>query len=131
MPVHFISHTVPPPLVEVSREKEGEIQIGSAQVLKCNVTVQKVNIPTILTVTWKLHSSLLNKSRIPISETTKELNHSLTLEFESYQLNDSGIYTCIALVMPSADTSAIVEGGMSSSMIALNATSGKSPFFHF
>lgn len=131
MPVHFIYHTVPPPLVEVSREKEGEIQIGSAQVLKCNVTVQKVNVPTILTVTWKLYSSLLNESRIPISEATKELNHSLTLELESYQLNDSGIYTCIALVMPSADTSAIVEGGMSSSMIALNATSGKSPFFHF
>ena len=131
MPVIFIYQTVPPPLVEVSREKEDDIQLGSTQVLTCNVMIWKVNVPTILTVTWKLYSSLLNESRIPISETTEDLNYNITLEIESYRLNDSGIYTCIALVMPSANTSAIVEGGMSSSIVALNATSGKSPFFIF
>ena len=122
-------HTVPPPLVEVSREKEDDIQIGSTQVLTCSVSVWRVNVPTILTIMWKLYSSLLNESRIPISETTEQLNHSLSLEIESYRLNDSGIYTCMALVVPSVDSSAIVEGGISSSTVALNATSGKSPFF--
>lgn len=119
--------------MEVSREKEleGDIQIGSTQVLTCSVSVWKVNVPTILTIMWKLYSSLLNESRIPISKTTKQLNHSLSLEIESYRLNDSGLYTCMALVVPSADSSAIVEGGISSSTVALNATSGKSPFFYW
>ena len=124
-------HTVPPPLLEVSREKEDDIQIGSTQVLTCSVSVWTVNVPTILTIMWKLYSSLLNESRIPISETTEQLNYSLSLEIRSYRLNDSGIYTCIALVTPSANTSADVEGGRCSSTVALNATSGKSPLFFY
>lgn len=112
--------------MNVSRETEGEIQLGSAQLLKCSVTVWKVDIPVTVTLQWSSLTSLLNESTISIPRRQGQYNNLyLTLVFDSYHFYDSGAYICTALVAPAANSSAIVQARVSSTIV-LSATDGMS-----
>ena len=105
----FYYTAVPPPLVEVSRETEGQVDLLSVQILRCNVEIiEEVDIPVTVTTEWNTPALLHNESQTTTSNTSGQypLYYS-TLTISGYKYSDSGIYTCIAEVSPRENISGI------------------------
>ena len=60
---------VPSPIVNVSRETEGEVELNSVQILNCTVSLGEVDIPVTVTLQWTLPASLRNDLKFSVSDT--------------------------------------------------------------
>ena len=121
----FTHYIVPQPQVSVSRMTDQEVTIGSHHILRCSVIVMTVDIPVRLQVKWSSPTSLSNETTYFLPGTEEQhARHYLTLEIESFKYTYSGVYTCTALMMATGNTSAIVEDGISSAALTLNASNG-------
>ena len=107
----------------MSRETRGEVHIGSTQILKCSVAIHNVDIPINLKMQWISRASVLNESTI-IFTGQNHSNYHLALVFDSYKHDDTGTYECTASILPTANTSALVETGNTSSSLSLVALNG-------
>ena len=105
------------PQVTVSRVTEGEIEIGSRQILNCSATIEKLDIPVTITLQWRMHSLLLSESIV----SGYLCNHDLSLVLDSYNFNTSGSYVCTVYVHTTVNSTAITERA-----IVLRATNGRS-----
>ena len=117
---------VPPPIVNVSRETEGEVELTSVQILNCTVTVREVDILVTATLQWTLPASLHNDRKFSVSDTKGEypLYYS-TLAIEDYDYSYSGAYRCTADVLPSLNSSATSHVEKSSSTEVLYLKTSK------
>ena len=105
-----------------------EVLIGSTQILKCSVAVHKVDIAIKLRIEWTSRASILNESTI-IFTGQNRTNYHLTLVLDSYKHDDTGTYECTAFILPTANTSALLETGNSSSSLSLVAHNGMFVFY--
>ena len=116
--------------MSVSREKEGEVRLGSLQTLHCTVSLPQYDIPLQVMVQWSSPTSLFNESTVEISPDENNNVYKLNLVIQSYEATDSGSYTCLALVEAIAGKAAFVLPGNSSSSLTVVATNGRPIFTH-
>ena len=111
--------------MSVSREKAGEIRLGSLQKLHCTVSLPQYDIPLQVMIQWSSPTSLFNESTIEISPDEINSSYKLILVIQSYNAMDSGSYTCSTLVEAIAGKSVFVLPGNSSSSLTVVATNGR------
>ena len=100
---------VTPPIVNVSRDTEGLVNLFSSHTFTCDVMIsEEVDIPYTVYIQWTPPSSLHNKSKLVTSNTTgHNSSYYSLLTINDFTFSDSGNYTCSATVIPTANMSGI------------------------
>ena len=103
--------SVPQPSVTITQSDEASVS-GLDQTLTCTITVVEGISPSLVMIAWNGGDSLLESSRVTISDQTSDgLQYTRMITFSPLLIDDSGQYTCSVLVI------GFVEADNSSSVI--------------
>ena len=100
---------VTPPIVNVSRDSEGLVNLFSSHAFTCDVMIsEEVDIPYTVDIQWTPPSSHHNTSKLVTSNTTgHNASYYSFLTINDFTFSDSGNYTCSATVIPTANMSGL------------------------